>query len=436
MSVLIIYFLILILAVFFKYKKSDDFEDFAVAGRSLKSSDISISIAASCIGGSATIGLVSLSWDVGFPAVWYLFSGGAGLVVLSFFLAKRVRETGAKTLPEMIDTFINPKAGIIASIIILTAWTAILAAQFSAAGRIISSISGMDFKSSLIFGAIVISFYTAMGGQLFVIKSDKWQFAFIFLILLFILFYILNLNPSGLNDIDFSLFNEKFTFSRWSYFMLVIGGSYIVCPMLFSRLLSVKDGENAFHGSLQSVPLLILSAIIIVLIGLLSKGLLSPDIPGDEVLTRGIFSIVPGWAGVFLMLSLLTAVVSSADSCLITASTIACNDVLKISSIKISRLLTLFFGFLGFLLSLFGKDILSYLFAANDVYVSGVVAPVFVSMVFHKKFKPEFFLIMTAMAGGGILGLLAAVTGVKTFSFAGIGFSLFFSLISLRRINN
>ena len=436
MSVLVVYFIILILAGFFKYKKADDFEDFAVAGRSLNSSDISISIAASCIGGSATIGLVSLSWDVGFPAVWYLFSGGAGLVVLSFFLAKRVRETGAKTLPEMIDTFINPKAGIIASIIILTAWAAILAAQFSAAGRIISSISGMDFKLSLIFGAIVISFYTAMGGQLFVIKSDKWQFAFIFLILLFILLYILNLNPSGLNDIDFSLLNQKFALGRWSYFMLVIGGSYIVCPMLFGRLLSVKNEKNAFYGSINSVPILILSAIIIVLIGLLSKNILPPGIPGDEVLTKGIISIVPEWAGLLLMLSLLTAVVSSADSCLITASTIACNDVLKISSIKILRLLTLFFGLLGFVLSLFGKDILSYLFAANDVYVSGVVAPVFISMVFHKKFKPEFFLIMTAMSGGGILGLFAAVTGLKAFSFAGIGFSIFFSIISLRKIKD
>ena len=431
MIILCLYFALLIALGLFQYKKSQTLDSFSVGDRSISTPGVSFSLAASCIGGSATIGVVSLAWTRGFPAIWYLGSGAAGLCVLCLFLARRVRETGVRTLPEMVETFISPRARTLAAIIIVVAWTAILAAQFSATARIISAMAGLEFNTALWLGAALIIAYTALGGQRSVIKSDQWQFGFMGGVLVAVLVCLVQANPAGVRDIHFELLNPSFTFSTWTYYMLIIGGSYVVCPMLFSRLLSAKDEKTAFLGALGAIPLLLGVALVIVFIGLLSRGLLPPDTVPDTVLTQGILSLIPPWLGTALLLALLSAVISSADSCLITAATVTANDVVKTQSVLWCRGLTLIIGAGALALSAGGGSILGFLFAANDVYVSGIVAPVFVAMVGYKKFSLRLSLALGAMVVGGGLGLTAALTGVKAYSFWGLGISLGLSLLSL-----
>ena len=52
---------------------------------------VGISIIASCVGGSATLGMAGLAWQAGTPAFWWLGSGACGLMALTLFLAKKVR---------------------------------------------------------------------------------------------------------------------------------------------------------------------------------------------------------------------------------------------------------------------------------------------------------------------------------------------------------
>ncbi|MCG8532343.1 MAG: hypothetical protein MI749_17010, partial [Desulfovibrionales bacterium] len=82
MIILCLYFALLIALGLFQYKKSQSLDSFSVGDRSISAPGVSFSLAASCIGGSATIGVVSLAWSRGFPAIWYLGSGAAGLCAL------------------------------------------------------------------------------------------------------------------------------------------------------------------------------------------------------------------------------------------------------------------------------------------------------------------------------------------------------------------
>ena len=52
---------------------------FFVNDRSSGTWHTGFSLAASCIGGSATIGMAGLAWQVGTPAFWWLGSGACGL---------------------------------------------------------------------------------------------------------------------------------------------------------------------------------------------------------------------------------------------------------------------------------------------------------------------------------------------------------------------
>ncbi|MEG1610102.1 MAG: hypothetical protein RR317_02850, partial [Bilophila sp.] len=152
-------------------------EAFFVNGRQSGAGHVGISIVASCVGGSATIGMCGLAWEVGTPAFWWLGSGVCGLLILTFFLARKVRDTGALTMPEMVSTFLGSASRPVVSAIIVLAWLAILAAQFVAMGKLTVALTGMSAETALLVGALFIVAYTLLGGQASVIRSDMLQYA-------------------------------------------------------------------------------------------------------------------------------------------------------------------------------------------------------------------------------------------------------------------
>lgn len=433
MNIIIIYFAFFIgLAILQGFKKVSTMDSFTVADRSKSTFSVMISLVASCVGGSATIGVVSLAWNKGFPAIWFLASGAIGLLILTIFLSKKIRSTGLRTLPEIVEYNVDSRARFIAAIIISVAWIAILAAQFRSCAEIIISLSSVSYPVALGIGAFCIIVYTAIGGQSSVIKSDVLQFILIFVALIFVLFFLKNTYPSSGSTIEYDLLNNEFTFSTWSYYMLIIGGSYVVCPMLFSRLLSAKTERVAYKSALIAVPVLLVTAFVIVYIGLLLRDIVPKDSVSTEVLTNVIGAYLPNWLSAFLSIALLSAIVSSADSCLITSATVIGNDIVKTPSVFICRLITCIVGIISFLLALRGNGILSLLFAANDIFVAGIVPPVFVAMLVKKTYRVEKNVIIAAMVVGGLFGLGAALSSIKILSMFGVLFSTLLSILSIR----
>ena len=395
---------------------------------------VGISIIASCVGGSATLGMAGLAWQAGTPAFWWLGSGACGLMALTLFLAKKVRESGASTMPEMADTFLNgsgqqhafplsPRR--LVAVIIVPAWLAILAAQFTAMGRLTASLTGLETGAALILGAGLIVLYALLGGQASVIRSDVPQFVILLAGVSLACLFLLLRDPAQLTSAPLELVNEQFPPSRLGYFMAVLGGSYVVCPMLFGRVLSARDSSSAVSGCRIAVLGLLLCAVIVTMLGISCRGFVPPDCPPDAVLPAALEQM-PAWASLALLLALLSAVLSSADSCLITASTVLCNDLLPArpgKEVFRCRIATLLLGLAALALATRGHGILSLLLMANDIYVSGVVAPVFCAMLLPAKHRPSSAVSLLALSCGGMLGLCAALTGDPAFGYCGTGLS-------------
>ena len=68
---------------------------------------------------------------------------------------------------------------------------------------------------------------------------------------------------------------------------------------------------------------------------------------------------------------------------------------------------------------------------ANNIYVCGVVAPVFVAMVSGKAQDARWALV--AVVVGGALGLVSEVTQVTTVSYVAILLSIVISIIAMRQ---
>lgn len=433
MSLLFLYLLVL-LGLSLRAGRHADRGAYYVNGRRSSALTVSLSIVASCVGGSATVGMAGLAWQVGAPAFWWLGSGAAGLLILSLFLARKVRESGAMTMPEMLTAYLGAPSRPLASVIIVAAWLAILAAQFSAMAAIIAPLTGFGQSASLTLGAAALVAYTLVGGQAAVMKSDVWQYAILLLALVTAL--ILAVKAGGgqsLAGLRLEAVNADFPVSNLRYYLCILGGSYVVCPMLFSRLLSARDASAARRGGLWAVAGLILTAVVIVALGVACRDLVPPDTPPEQVLGAALLAHLPSWASGLILLGIFSAVISSADSCLMTAAGVCANDILRRPGVNACRACMAALGLAGLILALPGKGILPLLLMANDIYVCGVVPPVFVGMLLYGRVRFRPWGVALAMLGGGTLGLTAAVTDASVWSFAGLGFSLLAALASARR---
>lgn len=454
-----IYTIIIFALSLYAVRKKCTSDTFFLNDRQSSASYVALSIVASCVGGSATIGMAGLAWQVGTPAFWWLGTGAIGLMILTFFLARIVRQSGARTMPEMMGMFIGNTPRPAMSLIIVMAWLSIAAAQFSAMAAILAPLTGMTVSNALILSTCIVVLYACIGGQSAIIKSDAFQYIILIVALLLALIFFLFpeqtfswtsfLSDSTVHantftsaesvksflNTPFEILNDGFNASRFRYFLCILGGSYVVCPMLFSRLLSARDEKSAYLGSLYAVIGLCLSAALIVAVGIACRYYVPESTASEQVLTTAILDVMPVWLAHFVLLGLFSAIISSADSCLITAATVFSNDILQRSDTMTCRICLLTIGIGGYVLATSGKGVLQLLLMANDIYVCGVVIPVFIAMILYKKYAFQKYVITAAILSGGAVGLVSSITGDTMYSYIGLGVSVIITLLAIRKKN-
>ena len=400
---------------------------FFVNNRASGALEVASSIIAACIGASATIGMIGLAFAVGSPAFWWLGAGTAGLVPLSLLLARKVRESGAYTMPQLAERFLGSLARPMLSIVIVVAWMAILAAQFTAVAEVIRMLVGLPQILCLGVGFLFIVLHS-LGGQAAIMRLDRLQTVILVGSLLVILGWLTVHNPTWPALMQVQAVNADFPPEKLVYFLVVVGANYLVCPMLFGRILSARDGKSARLGGLLAAGGIALCAVLIVAVGLACRGLVPADTARDAVLTRVLSDVMPVWMLLPAALALLSAIVSSADACLVTAATVLSHDLLKKEEPAVGRACVLILGLAGMGLSLWGKSIIDLLLMAYDGYACGVVGPVFIGLMLEGRRRLDSRFACAAVAIGGILGLIAALSARTEFSYAGMAAAVLITL--------
>ena len=408
-------------------------EGFFINNRSSGPVHVGLAIIVACVGASATIGMVGMAFSLGTPAFWWLGMGAAGLLLLGIFLAGKVRHTNAVTLPQMVETFLGEQARPLVSLVIVLAWLAILAAQFSATQQIVGSLTGMPPAVCFMAALLLVIFHTFYGGHAAIMHMGGIQTVIIFGGLATVLGWLTQANPAWFAPVAFEPVNAQFPVSTLVRYGLLITGSYLVCPMLYGRLLSARDSRAARNGALFASAGLVCAAVLMVSIGLACRGILPPDTPADAVLTTALATLLPGWLHMVILLALLSAVVSSADACLMTASTVLARDLLRNKSTSACRGAILFLGCLGAALSCMDRGIIDFLLMSCDIYVCGVVVPVLVGLIVSARYRMDHRFACAAVLAGGLLGGLSSFSGVAALSYAGLGGSLAITVLGLRK---
>lgn len=412
--------------------KSRGNEAFYVNNRASDAWGVGFSIIVSCVGASATIGMIGMAFAVGTPAFWWLGAGAAGLTALALLLARKVRKSGAYTLPHMVEAFLGPQARPLIAVIIVMAWSAILAAQFTAIGKVLGALTGFGPYLCLAIGFLLICGHT-VGGQSAIMRVDRIQALIILVALAVMLVWLTMHNPEWMQAVRLEAVNAQFPAETLRYYLVVVGANYLVCPMLFGRLLSARDEKNAVLGGIIGALGILVCSTLIVAVGLACKGLIPADTAQDAVLTAILADVMPPWMHIVVSFALISAIVSSADSCLVTAATVCSHDLLSTQSPAAARACVFALGVAGAAVSFWGKGILGFLLMAYDIFACGVVAPCFIGLLLFPARHIDTRFACTAVLAGGILGAAAAFTENSFYNYTGMALSGLLALAGARK---
>ncbi|MFO7535266.1 MAG: hypothetical protein R6X19_06235 [Kiritimatiellia bacterium] len=405
-------------------RRSRTYDHFVIAGRSHGVFSVTLSILATAIGASATVGLMDQAAAKGFPFFWFLGAAAIGLLVQGLTVAGAIRETGCRTFSEVVERQFGPRVHRVISVLIVLGWTAIVAAQFKAAGSLAEGMSGnrIGFETGVILAAALIVFYTLPGGQHAVILTDAVQFTMVASGIVGLLVFLLLHAPGAMAQVRLPLFNEQFKAREFFYHLLIVGGIYVISPNLFSRAFAARDPATARCGALAAAPILALTGVVVAFIGVYAaaSGAVAPGQP--------VFATLAAAAGqpgsILLGLAILAAIISSADTTLLVTASIAQQDLLRRESVTGVRAWVAGIALAAVLLVLAapGATLYTLLFAAYNVFAPAVVPLVFAAFYAPRRLEPAF--VWTGLAigmGAGLYGYAGSLLRVIDIEKAGWG---------------
>ena len=432
-TIFIIYMLAMLGVGIYFLKRNKSQEDYYVGSRKMTSLHIGLSVVATDVGGGFSIGLGGLGFLIGLSGSWMLFTGIIGAWISAILLIPMIYPLARKhnflSFPEVLNHFYNRKVAIIAGIISLIGYIGFTSSQVLAGAKLAAatfpSITIVD--AVLLMGIIVIG-YTVLGGLKAVIFTDTIQWIILMVGLIVVGIPLGFVKVGGweairiyLPDNFLSLTNISIVqFTNW---LITIVPIWFVGMTLYQRIYASKDVKTAkkawFIAGLFEWPIMAFMGITLGLLGRVAfeQGMftefgyapgspIDPEI-GLPLLLTHIFPV--GMMGL-LMSSYFSAIMSTADSCLMAASGNFITDILRLSkqnprSIRYSQLATLVIGILAILLATMMQNVLDLMLYSYAFMVSGLFIPV-LGFMFLKNPSAKAALYAMLFGGGTTLILI------------------------------
>ena len=414
-----IFYLVVILVVgFITYHINKSHKDFYIAGRKLNPWVVAFSERASGESAWLLLGLPGAAYASGLMEFWTALGCVSGIIFYWFFIARALREEterlDAITLPTFLAArYHRGKAAIrvMATFIIIFFFIFYLSAQFNGAGKILNVTFGVDATTGMIIGAVVIIFYTMMGGFFAVAWTDMVQgIIMIGTLVVLPLVGLVELMEmhSGTHSLSTLMAQEGYHLtsftggkSGWAAAALIISGlswalGYMGQPHLLTRFMAIKSSARikisrriAFAWAIPAFT----GALAIGIIGaaIYGQGMFD-DI--EKVMPHLANELLPAWlAGIFVS-GAIAAMMSTADSQLLVISSSIIEDLFhqtlgrEVSDaflLRASRAITIVVGIIGFTIALTSDKLIFSMVSYAWAGLGSSFGPLILLMLTWKK---------------------------------------------------
>jgi sodium/proline symporter len=387
----IVYFALVLGVGFYFYKRSSSMEDYILGGRSMNPYVTALSAQASDMSSWLLMGLPGAVLLAGMGEAWI----GIGLAIGSYlswlFVAKKLRKHSvvagnALTVPEFFSNRYKDEKGylrFICSIIILFFFVIYVASGFKGCGITLQTIfPEISFGAAMAVGAIIIIAYTFMGGFKAVCWTDFFQGMLMLVAILVVpLAAIGSLGGWGeLQAAWDSVGVENYMDLFWDggapltaiaiLSLLAWAFGYFGMPHIIVRYMSIRDPEEVKISRRVSLIWITIALFAAILVGLVGRAYIGEAAIADGFNAEHIFiemagDLFPPIIAGLLFAAVMAAIMSTADSKLLVASSAITNDILgKYGKYKgqpkilmwISRLIVVLVAVFALILALYGGD--------------------------------------------------------------------------------
>ncbi len=451
-------YLVGVLAVgmyFFRHNKST--EDYYVGNRSINAHHVGLSIVATDVGGGFSIGLGGVGFTMGLSGSWLLFTGLVGAWLTAVLIIPRVKRVDADqqmmTYPDFLRHRYGDKVALLAAVISGVGYLGFTGAQMLAGAKLAAAAIlpaqplGMDATElALLLIAFITIMYTVFGGLRAVIYTDTIQWIVLICGLVLVTIPVTLHQIGGfekmaavLPEAYFSLTNiSPVTFINW---MVTIIPIWFVGMTLYQRMYACrteKEAKRAWYiAGLFEYPVMAFTGVFL---GMCAK-VVFPEAESETAMPLLIKTMLPiGVTGVVIA-AYFSAIMSTADSCLMAASGNFTGDILSRHLLKrgsprremyVSMLVTFIVGVLAVILAAQFTMVLDAILYAYAFMVAGLFIPTLGGFIWPKGSPQGAFL---AMLGGGTVTLLLLLKAfslpesVQSIGLDAAVFGILFSLV-------
>ncbi|MCB0731549.1 MAG: sodium/proline symporter PutP, partial [Ignavibacteriae bacterium] len=320
----------------------------------------------------------------GLESVWLLVGLLIGTYANWKFIAARLRKytelaNNSITLPDYFENRFstnNKTIRIVSAIFILIFFLIYTSSGFVAGAKLFSSVFDISYIQALLIGGFVIVSYTFLGGFLAVSWTDVIQGSIMFFAIIFVPIYAIIANGGFqftlteiivLNSNHLSIFtnNEGELISLITVFSLLGWGlGYFGQPHILARFMAIKDVDHIKKARKIAMNWVTFSLISAMLLGMIGYAIFPDFLQGTD--SEKIFILMveqlvhPLLAGI-LLAAILAAIMSTADSQLLVASSSLTEDIYKyifrksasdLELVWISRFFVIFIAIVAILIGL------------------------------------------------------------------------------------
>ncbi len=347
-AVMVAYLLVLLGIGAWASRASKSVAGYYVAGKELPSWVIAFSSNATGESAWLLLGLTGMGYLVGVHALWVILGEVLGVALAWVLVALPFKEYtdryDAITVADYLEARFRDTRHVIrllSSAVILLMVTAYIAAQLTASGKAFSSFLGTSYTFGVVLGAVIILYYTTIGGFKAVAYCDLFHGVLMFSALLVLPFVGVaaaggwSSFMSQLQAIDPNLLLPMGEYGLTvigvisAVSFLAIGFAFLGSPQLLTRFISARNRGEIVNASVIAVVCVIVFDCGAVFGGMAGRALFPGLADPETILPTMSAELFPAvFTGVFLVV-VLAAIMSTVNSLLILASSAVVRDVIQ-----------------------------------------------------------------------------------------------------------
>ena len=413
----------LLLTIFIGYLASRRVKtsgDFLLAGRSLPLFLSSSALFATWFGSETVFGASSEFLKEGlYGVIEDPFGAALCLVLFGMFFARKLYTMKLLTLGDFFKARFGKDTELVASIFLAPPYVGYIAAQLVAMGLIMNVVIGVAVWQGIVASAVIVTFYTYIGGMWAISITDFIQ-SIIIIIGLLLLAVALSEKAGGVFNVLSEVPAEKLRFLPPADFKeivkyiaawFVLGLGSIPSQDVFQRVLSSGSVSSAVRSCFIAAALYLTVAMLPLFISLCTKHLYPDQIAGDTqlALPNMVLQHTSMPIQILFFGSLLSAIMSTTSSAILAPAAIFSENLVKplmkgklsdAQLLKVTRISILVFSVIATVMACVRTNIYELVGESSVLSLVSLFAPLAFGL-YWKKASP-------------IGALLSMVTGMLT----------------------